>query len=111
MAWPTRSAVLGLQNQATTAATKYALGAVPSGKTWLCKNLSLYNGTTGARSFYLWLRRSGVDQVIGQQDVGSQLVVVLKDLVWVAEAGDQFMMSVVQASTLVHVSWFGAKLG
>lgn len=111
MAWPTRSKVIGEWRQATTANTKYYGTAVPAGATWLAKDVSLYNGSAANTTFYIWLKRAGVEYPIFQwvglipEGVYSQ-----SGMTKVAEAGDQYGFSTSAAKTLVAVVLFGAKL-
>lgn len=111
MAWPTRSKLLGAQKQATTANTKYYLGAVPSGHKWLLKTIALYNGSPANTTFYIWLKNGGVEYPIFQW-VGliPEGVYVITGLSFVAESGDQFGMSTSATKTLVAVTYHGADL-
>lgn len=112
MAWPVRSSNLADFKQATTANTKYYAAAVPSGHKHLLKDVSLYNGSAANTTFYIWLKRAGVEYPIFQwvglipEGVYSQ-----SGMSKVASAGDQLGFSTSAAKTLVAVNLFGAVLG
>lgn len=111
MAWPTRSKIIGLWRQATTANVKYYGGAVPTGVTWLVKTITFYNGSAANTTFYLWHKNGGVEYPIFQW-VGlvPEGVYLLSSLSIVLEAGDQLGISTSANKTLVAAAAYGAKL-
>lgn len=60
MTWPVRSRLLAVHAGALVAGVDVIVGTVPSGKTWLVKDMTAYNGVGSARSFYFLLIYAGV---------------------------------------------------
>jgi hypothetical protein len=53
MSWPVRSRQLAFWSASAAGATFITLGTVPAGKTWLVKDMYLYNDLSVARNFSL----------------------------------------------------------
>jgi hypothetical protein len=112
VAWPTRSTLLAVWRQATTANTKYYAAAVASGHKWLVKNITFYNGSAATTTFYIWLKSGGVEYPVDQTPaLAVEGVFNHIGLALVLEPGDQLGFSTTANKTLVAVTAHGALLG
>lgn len=111
MTWPVRSARFGQYHGTPAANTPVNLGTVPTGKKWLVKEWSCYNGGATTRAVYLLMVVGGTTYVVDKQGgLVSATVGGNNNRHLVLNAGEsiQFQTDTAQA---IDVTCSGAQLG